>query len=145
MNRSVPSQRESAFTLVELLIVISIIGVIAGMVISSYSNAAQDSRRVVALQQQVEVQGALNNWIAAQDSLAGARIAYANKTNAERLTLVKAYLDNTTLAQFDGDGNGAFDTDASGRLVSVVMAKVGQSISLMDWADDSYPEVRIYP
>jgi prepilin-type N-terminal cleavage/methylation domain-containing protein len=130
-----PSRR-GGFTLVELLIVISIIGIIAGMVIASYSNASQDSRRVVASQQQIVLQSAVDNWIAGQTNLSTAQAAYNAATNsAARLSLVSAYLDDTTAAQFTNN--------ASGQLQSSVMEQTDQYVTLGDWADGSYPHVTI--
>ncbi len=54
------------FSLVELLLVLGVISIMAAIVINSFSNAAQDSRNVVARQQQATLQSALNNWVAGQ-------------------------------------------------------------------------------
>jgi|TARA_B110001454_G_C12686425_1_gene420370 prepilin-type N-terminal cleavage/methylation domain-containing protein len=55
-----------AFSLVELLLVLAIISIMAALVINSFSNAAQDSRNVMARQQQATLQSAINNWISGQ-------------------------------------------------------------------------------
>jgi prepilin-type N-terminal cleavage/methylation domain-containing protein len=55
-----------AFSLVELLLVLAIISIMAALVINSFSNAAQDSRNVMARQQQATIQSAINNWISGQ-------------------------------------------------------------------------------
>lgn len=54
------------FSLVELLLVLGIISIMASIVINSFSNAAQDSRNVLAKQQQATLQSAINNWVASQ-------------------------------------------------------------------------------
>ena len=51
------------FSLVELLLVLGIISIMASIVINSFSNAAQDSRNVLAKQQQAPWQSAVNNWV----------------------------------------------------------------------------------
>ena len=56
----------NAFTLIEMLIVIAIISILAAMAISSFSNAAQDSREVLVRQQLASVQEAVNNWASRQ-------------------------------------------------------------------------------
>ncbi len=69
MKTSRPSaNRHPAFSLIELLIVIAIIGVMASMVVAAFSNATQDARRVVVLQQQAVLQEALNTWITRESS-----------------------------------------------------------------------------
>jgi prepilin-type N-terminal cleavage/methylation domain-containing protein len=55
--------RMLAFTLVEMLLVIAVISILASMVISSFSDAAQTSREVVVRQQLAVCQSALNNWV----------------------------------------------------------------------------------
>ena len=58
--------REVGFSLVEMLLVLGIISIMAAIVINSFSNASQDSRNVVARQQQATLQSAINNWVAGQ-------------------------------------------------------------------------------
>ncbi len=60
------SASDKAFSLVELLLVLAIISIMAALVINSFSNAAQDSRNVMARQQQATLQSAINNWISGQ-------------------------------------------------------------------------------
>ena len=60
------SGSDKAFSLVELLLVLAIISIMAALVINSFSNAAQDSRNVMARQQQATLQSAINNWISGQ-------------------------------------------------------------------------------
>lgn len=139
--------RRSGFTLIELLIVISIIGIIAAMVIASYSNAAQDSRGVVAMQQQAVLQSALDDWIAnAVDTngstryltLSEAQTLYNSKASSyDRLQLIKGYLDDQTASQFTNN--------ASGLLQSSVMEKTSpkQYVTFKDWATGSYPHVEL--
>ena len=57
--------------MVELLIVISVIGIMSALVISAFSNAAQDTRRVIARQQQASVQNAVNAWVTSKSSTDG--------------------------------------------------------------------------
>jgi len=139
--------RRSGFTLIELLIVISIIGIIAAMVIASYSNAAQDSRGVVAMQQQAVLQSALDDWIAnAVDTngstryltLSEAQTLYNSKASSyDRLQLIKGYLDEQTTSQFTNN--------SSGQLQSSVMEKTSpkQYITFGDWVTGSYPHVAL--
>lgn len=141
--------RRSGFTLIELLIVISIIGIIAAMVIASYSNASQDSREVVVMQQQAVLQSALDDWIAnASTNQADGSVKYLTISEAQtaynatsgdqaRLNLIKGYLDDGTTSQFHTTNT------AQGFLQSGVMEKTSQYVSFTDWSSGSYPKVQI--
>jgi prepilin-type N-terminal cleavage/methylation domain-containing protein len=132
------TESRAGFTLVELLIVISIIGIIAAMVISSYSNASQDSREVVVMQQQAVLQSALDDWITNYGTISQAKTLYNATTGDQaRLNLIKGYLDDETTAQFSTANNG------SGLLQSDVMAKTSQYVTFTDWISGSYPKVQI--
>jgi len=130
----------AGFTMVEMLIVIAVIAVMASMVVSAFSNAAQDTRRVIARQQQAAIQSAVNSWVAANSSgnqsLGDARTAYNAAANSgARLALVGTYLDDVTLAHFT-----EYTTD-SAKISSEALKKSGQHVELPAWAQGSYPKV----
>lgn len=133
--------RSSAFTLVELLIVIAVIGIMSALVVSAFANAAQDARRVVARQQQAAVQNAVNAWvnnISESEGLAQARNFY-NKANTSlgRLQLVHRYLDSATLSHFTSN------TKNNDEVKSAALAKTGQCLVLGTWSASSYPKVEL--
>jgi prepilin-type N-terminal cleavage/methylation domain-containing protein len=140
----------NAFTLVEMLIVIAIISVLAAMAISSFSNAAQDSREVVVRQQLAVVQQAANNWAARQigkvttsggkpTTIEDVRTAYNTPTTAAaRLLLFQGYLDEPTNATLTAD-------NATGRITTDAMRQTGYYLTLPTWAAGSYPKVQINP
>lgn len=131
----------AAFTMVEMLIVIAVIGIMSALVISSFSNAAQDTRRVVARQQQAAVQSAVNAWAnsySQEHSLAAARAVYnAAGTSKGRLQLVGSYLDEATLAHFLNPSN----TVNEEQVRSAALRRIGQHLSLGAWDASSYPKV----
>ncbi|MCB1229606.1 MAG: type II secretion system protein [Verrucomicrobiae bacterium] len=130
------------FTMVEMLIVISVIAIMAALVISAFSNAAQDTRRVVARQQQAAVQSAVNAWVTAKasgtGSLSGARTEYnAATTSLARLNLVANYLDEKTIAHF------RTNTTNTGQVLSEALKKTNQYLELPAWNAASYPKVEL--
>jgi prepilin-type N-terminal cleavage/methylation domain-containing protein len=134
--------RSPAFTLVELLIVIAIIAIMASIVISAFSNAAADSRLVLARQQQAVVQEALNSWLAyrsaAPRSLSSARAEYNAAANGlARLALIQNYLDAATYTHLTAN------TSDADQVRSDAMIKVGQYLQITDWPSDSYPKVNL--
>lgn len=127
--------------MVELLIVIAVVGIMAGMVISAFSNAAQDTRRVVARQQQAAVQNAVNAWVnsvSQTQGLGGARALYNGAaTSKGRLQLVSTYLDGATLSHF------LTSTTVNNEVKSAALAKTGQYLLLDTWNSTSYPKVEL--
>lgn len=136
-------QRDSrGFTMVEMLIVISVIAIMAALVVSAFSNAAQDTRRVVARQQQAAVQSAVNAWVTAQSSGTGslhsARSTYnAAPTSLARLNLVANYLDESSIAHF------RTNTTNTGQVSSEALKKTNQYLELPSWNSASYPKVEL--
>ena len=98
-------KKEKAFSLVEILIVILVIGIITAFVFPQIRNARQASEEVIARQQQAELQVALGNWIVSASSgpggLAAARTAYAG----DKLALISDYLQVSTADSFSGSGD----------------------------------------
>lgn len=132
-----------AFTMVEMLIVIAVIGIMSALVIAAFSNAAQDTRRVVARQQQATVQNAVNAWInsvSQQQGLAEARRLYnLAGTSKGRVQLVSGYLDDSTVSHFLNPSNTTNDNQVR----SAALKKTGQYLELGSWASNSYPKVEL--
>ena len=135
-----------AFTLVELLITISVIAIMASLVITAFSNVAVDSRNILSRQQQAVVQEALNNWISKMVSgttgLAHARGAYnAATTGLDKFALLQTYLDDQTYEHFIENTSAAKPNE----LMSDAMAKTGHYLQLTGWVQGSYPKVNLLP
>jgi prepilin-type N-terminal cleavage/methylation domain-containing protein len=137
------STAKRAFTMIEMLIVITVIGIMSALVISAFSNAAQDTRRVVARQQQAAVQNAVNAWVSSysqQNGLAAARTVYnAANSSKGRLQLVGNYLDDATLAHFLNPSN----TTNNDQVRSAALKKTSQYLDLSSWSTSSYPKVEL--
>jgi prepilin-type N-terminal cleavage/methylation domain-containing protein len=127
------------FSLIELLIVIAVIGIMSALILTSINNAAQDSRLVIARQQQVVLQEALNAWINSpiNNSLADAKSSYANAvTSKAKLQLVREYLQNDTFEQFDANST----TD---QIRSEAMVKAGIHLTFSGWTATNTPTVNM--
>lgn len=123
----------AAFSLVELLIVIAVIGILSALIISSITNATEDSRLAVARQQQVVLQEALTSWVAAQPSLGDAQDLYAS--SGDRLALIADYLRNESPG-----GGSLFYLDGSD-VNSAVLQKLGKRLQFSGWTSNPYPTV----
>ena len=127
-----------------MLIVLAIIGVLASIVISQIANAAFESRRILARQQQVVLQSAVNSWIvqrtATGQSLGAAQTAYnAATTSKAKLDLVGEYLDQDTYSHL------VANTSDAAKVQSDAMKRVSKWIEMPDWAAGSYPRVNLLP
>ncbi len=127
--------------MVELLIVISVIGIMSALVIAAFSNAAQDTRRVVSRQQQAAVQNAVNAWVTSSASTSGlsnTRTTYNNAgTSKGRLDLVQNYLEDSTYSHFTDN------TTNNDQVKSGALKKTSQYLLLDTWASGSYPKVEL--
>jgi prepilin-type N-terminal cleavage/methylation domain-containing protein len=131
------ARSQAAFSLVEILVTVSIITIIAGVAYSSIRGSVQQSAMVVARQQQVELQQALDAWLVAQSSgvksLEDARAGYiAASTDAAKFALVEGYLKN---AFFSSTGSG---------VTSSALNSVGQELRFSDWTERGYPSVEMH-
>ena len=87
-----------AFSLVEVLLVIAVIGILSTLLMPQILNMRAQAQTTTARQQQAELQTALGNWIVAKSSgpggLAAARTAYTGN----KLALLQNYLQESTYA-----------------------------------------------
>jgi prepilin-type N-terminal cleavage/methylation domain-containing protein len=130
------------FTLIELLLVIAIIGILSTLIITTVSNATVDARTVVARQQQVTLQDALNAWVAASatgtNTLQNARTAYASASTAlTKLALLTNYLHPETY-------NHLVTYSTSTQVKSDAMTKIGVYLQFSAWGTTNYPIVGWY-
>lgn len=149
MTASLPffSRRKSGFTLTEALLTMAIIGIISSIVVSAMSNAAQDASRMVARQQQAQVQNAVNAWVSGQTrdtttgqvrSLESIRSDYNSRgTSLARFNLIDDYLDETSAEHFTDT------TTNSDRVKSEAMVTARQYLTLGTWVSGSYPKVEL--
>ena len=134
-----------AFTLIEVIVVIAIIGIMTSLVITTYRNVAQDSRDVVARQQQAALQGAINNWITTESttkSMAMVRSDYAAILSGSGspgvLLELQDYLDERTFGHLQGNSPAGDD-----KILSDALIKIQKHLQLSTWSADSYPQVRL--
>lgn len=141
MNRSPKDVGFSnAFTLVEILLVIAIIGIMSAIILTTVGNATQDSRLVVARQQQAALQQALNAWIAGQISSNTVSVVRSNYTAAsDKLALVGPYLGASTLQHFQEN------TTNAAQIRSDALIRTGRYLQFSSWTTTNFPTVNLMP
>lgn len=126
-------KRQEAFSLVEILIAILVIGIMAAFVVPQIRNARQASEVAIARQQQAELQVALGNWIASASSgsggLAAARTAYAG----DKLALISDYLQASTADTLSGSGNTVTSDALEGAGATLQFSAWGSSGPVVEW------------
>ncbi len=149
------TRRPAGFTFIEALMTIAILGIMATLVVSAFSNAGTDSARIVSRQQQASLQGALNAWVNGESNrtdvisatlgtgrprtIAQIQTAYnAVSGNLARLNLIASYLDSNTVDYFTSYSSAS-------QIKSDALNTTKQYIAFPDWASDSYPQVTLNP
>lgn len=129
-----PQKCRAAFSLMEMLVTVAIIGTIAVLLIPSISPMKQGSSVQVARQQQAELQTALGSWIASASAgpggLAAARGTY--NSAGSKLALLQNYLQPATYAMFSGGGSS---------VTSEALTAAGASLQFSSWGMDTAPAV----
>jgi prepilin-type N-terminal cleavage/methylation domain-containing protein len=131
---SAKHENEAAFSLIEVLIVIAVLGVLATLLIPYISPMREGAQEAVARQQQAELQTALGNWIASTSAqpggLAAARSAYNNA--GTKLELLQNYLQEGTYAALNGTGT---------KVTSAALTGAGASLQFSAWNVGGTPAV----
>lgn len=157
--RRLPLRPKAAFTFVEAIFTIAVIGIMSALAISAISNGARDANRIVSRQQQAAINEALTTWVMSQTrvgntaqirSLASLRTQYnALGTSLARFNLLvpnpasadenvrNGYLDKTTASHF------LEYTTNSDRLQSKALQGSSQYLTLPTWQDGGFPTVEL--
>jgi type II secretory pathway pseudopilin PulG len=141
-----------AFSLVEAIFTIAIIGIMSSIVVAAISNASRDANRIVARQQQATLNSALGAWVMGNMRVVGGandgqlrsiedlRGTYNGQTTTlSRFLLVspdlgEGYLDETTRLHFIQNSAN------SGRLETAALISAKQHITLPTWQSGEFPK-----
>ncbi len=157
LSHSRRSANQKGFTLVEALITIAIIGIMAGLMVSAFSNAAQDGNRAVARQQQAALQEALNSWIGGDGNrvtnssttstsvyrvraIEEIRTAYNAMNTTQRLAAMQDYLAELVDTRTN---ETMFWVTSSTRIKSRALDSIKFHLDLPTWTSTGYPTVRL--
>lgn len=133
-------RQRNGFSLVELLVTIVILSILASMVVTAVSNAAVDSSKVLARQQQAAVQQALNSWVSTFSANTGggieqARTVYNTAGNSlTKFVLIAPFLEPSMATHIQT--NSTLD-----RLESHALQRASAYLTLSGWSAGSYPTV----
>ncbi len=140
MQAAPKCQQGGGFTLVELLVVIAVIGIMSALILSVVGNAAQDSRNVVARQQQVVLQEALNAWIVSpynSNNLTVARTRYTAASNmTAKLALLQGHLSADTYSHLTEFSTGT-------KVQSDALQRAGHYLTFSAWTTNNTPTVEM--
>jgi prepilin-type N-terminal cleavage/methylation domain-containing protein len=146
----------NGFTFIEALVTIAILSVMAALLVSAFSNAAADTNRIVARQQQVAVQQAVNAWVSGESNrvtvinatTGSAKIKTLEEIRTEynqvltslaRFNMISGYLDSTIVSQM----TDTTVTTNTGKIKSNALISTKQHLEMPTWASGDFPQVNL--
>ncbi|MDZ4289513.1 MAG: type II secretion system protein, partial [Prosthecobacter sp.] len=159
MTFTLQRNRRHAFTFVEAIFTVAIIGIMASLAVSAISNASRDTNRIVARQQQAAVNEALNAWVMSQtrvgntaqiQSVANIRSTYnALTTTSARFNLLlpnSAASDPSARAGFIDQSTADHFleyTTSTDKLKTSALEGAKQYLNLPTWVDGDTPQAEL--
>jgi prepilin-type N-terminal cleavage/methylation domain-containing protein len=134
-----------AFSLIEMLLTVVLIGILAKIAISNFAGAVPDSSRVIARQQQAVLQEALNCWVSNELSTPGrsindAFVTYNSYSNAQKITnCLQPYLSPEMLPTPGAAAPTTFTIEANGTLTSRASSQINSNFQILPWALGALP------
>jgi prepilin-type N-terminal cleavage/methylation domain-containing protein len=131
----------NAFSFIELLLTIVLIGILAKIAISNFAGAVPDSSRVVARQQQAVLQGAMNCWLSAQlstpgSTISGAYATYSGYSAADKITnCLQRYLATEAFTA----ASPTFTIEANNTLTTSASRQINSHFQILAWPTEAPP------
>ncbi|MGI9242928.1 MAG: type II secretion system protein [Verrucomicrobiales bacterium] len=148
--KTTQKRKPNAFSLVELLMVLTIISIMAALIINAFSNAAKDTNSIISRQQQAVLESAVMNAIS-QYMVSGYTLEegrryymYANSTDGtkrtmkERLALIQPYLKDEVYDHIAS-------RSSANTVQSAAMIKTSQYVEFEDWSAATAANRNTYP
>ena len=133
MKKAPEREHRGAYSLVELLIVVAVIAIIATIGVMYVAGARETAHRVIARQQQAEIQTALGNWLVAKSSAPGGLAAAREAYTGTKLALLQNYLQAATYSSLTGSGD---------RVTSVALENANAYLLFSAWSAGQQPTVQ---
>lgn len=117
------------FTMTELLVVVTVVGILAAVALPSYRDATLRGRRTVAKTALIEVGGREENWFTDRKS-------YTSSVGEDGLR----YVSGTSVASFYVDANGRPGASASGALYLITLVPTSSAGMVTSWKVTAAPQ-----
>ena len=135
----------SGMSLIEIMVGLTLMAIVAGLGLYFGKDIISGSQDTIMREQAVKFQGACNQWLAAQPSLAGAAKHFRSVSGAVTQPRDPAVFLQSLLPYLSADAASSLEVDASGHFSSTNMRSAGAYMTV-NWSTNTGMEmiVQIY-